>query len=209
VAGFALVSKFFLYDCWRRNWRGGGQPPRFRAVLHRAGAADDADGRLLPLLARAVATDLGSVAERIGHLYGLNTLGAGAGALLGGWLLVGNLGYKRRAGAGRGARRAGGGAGADPAARTVPHQAGARRGACGRPAGEPFGSCGCGVLLVFLSGYVIVAMEIVWVRLLGQIGSTMPTCSPPCSGCSCWRMAPASLRSRCCAASATRARPSS
>jgi predicted membrane-bound spermidine synthase len=35
---------------------------------------------------------------------------------------------------------------------------------------EPFGSLGLWCVLVFLSGYVIVALEIVWVRLLGQFG---------------------------------------
>jgi predicted membrane-bound spermidine synthase len=50
-------------------------------------------GASLPLLARAVTTTLDSVAERIGTLYGWNTLGAGLGALLGGWVIVGSLGY--------------------------------------------------------------------------------------------------------------------
>ncbi|MFC7694673.1 hypothetical protein ACFQY5_39125 [Paeniroseomonas aquatica] len=35
---------------------------------------------------------------------------------------------------------------------------------------EPFGGLPLWSLLVFLSGYVIVAMEILWVRLLGQVG---------------------------------------
>jgi spermidine synthase len=128
-------------------------------------------GASLPLLARAIATNLDTVAERIGLLYGLNTFGAGLGALLGGWLLVGNLGFV-------GALVLA--AGLDilaailaltllPALKDVRPPAPSPRQEAAASA-EPFGSLRLWCVLVFLSGYVIVALEIVWVRLLGQVG---------------------------------------
>ena len=149
-------------------------------------------GASLPLLSRAVATSLDTVAERIGRLYGLNTLGAGLGALLGGWLVLGILGFVGALLLAAGlellaaalaltllpacARRAGSAA---PAA--------AAAGAADRQTAEPFGGLRLWCLLVFLSGYVIVALEIVWVRLArARSGSSTPTCSRPCSACSCW-----------------------
>ncbi|MCX7383604.1 MAG: hypothetical protein NT133_19815, partial [Alphaproteobacteria bacterium] len=50
-------------------------------------------GAALPLLARAVVHNVADSAGTIGRLYGVNTLGAAAGALVGGCLLVGNFGY--------------------------------------------------------------------------------------------------------------------
>jgi predicted membrane-bound spermidine synthase len=172
VAGFALVSKVFLYDLLATELAGVVDSPAAIFALCFMGLVLPTTlmGASLPLLARAVATDLGTVAERIGNLYGLNTLGAGLGALLGGWLLVGNLGYT-------GALALAAGLDVLAAAlaltllpglsRTRPARVAAQ--AADRQA-EPFGSLRLWCLLVFLSGYVIVAMEIVWVRLLGQIG---------------------------------------
>jgi predicted membrane-bound spermidine synthase len=172
VAGFALVSKFFLYDLLATELAGVVDSPAAIFALCFMGLVLPTTlmGASLPLLARAVATDLGSVAERIGSLYGLNTLGAGLGALLGGWVLVGNLGYT-------GALALAAGLDLLAAALALTLLPGlsrarpapvARRDAAAQP--EPFGSLRLWCLLVFLSGYVIVALEIVWVRLMGQVG---------------------------------------
>ncbi len=172
VAGFALVSKFFLYDLLATDLAGVVDHPAAIFALCFAGLVLPTTlmGASLPLLARAVATQLDTVAERIGTLYGLNTLGAGLGALLGGWLLVGNLGF-----VGALALAAGLDVLAALLALTLlptlgtaaipprPRQAGAEQ-------AEPFGSLKLWCVLVFLSGYVIVALEIVWVRLMGQVG---------------------------------------
>jgi hypothetical protein len=177
VAVFALVSKFFLYDFLATDLAGVVDSPAAVFALCFAGLVLPTTlmGASLPLLARAIATNLDTVAERIGTLYGLNTLGAGLGALLGGWLLVGNLGFVGALVLAAGLdifaailaltllpalRRTE--SGARPAPR--PAAAGAA------PQAEPFGSLRLWCLLVFLSGYVIVALEIVWVRLMGQVG---------------------------------------
>jgi spermidine synthase len=95
VAAFALLSKPFLYDFLAVDLVGVVDAPAAVFALCFAGLMlpPTLMGASLPLLARTVATSLETVAERIGRLYGLNTLGAGLGALLGGWVLVGSLGF--------------------------------------------------------------------------------------------------------------------
>jgi spermidine synthase len=51
-------------------------------------------GMSLPLLARALVHDVGLAGRTVGLLYGVNTLGAGAGALLGPWVLMRFLGVR-------------------------------------------------------------------------------------------------------------------
>lgn len=172
VAGFALVSKVFLYDLLATDLAGVVDHPVAIFALCFAGLVLPTTlmGASLPFLARAIATRLDTVAERIGTLYGLNTLGAGLGALLGGWLLVGNLGFVGALGFAATLDLLAAGLaltllptlGTD-AITPRPQQAGAVE-------AEPFGSLKLWCVLVFLSGYVIVALEIVWVRLMGQVG---------------------------------------
>jgi spermidine synthase len=50
-------------------------------------------GLSLPLLSRGVVRDIGEAAPVVSRLYAVNTLGAAAGAAIGGWLLLGNLGF--------------------------------------------------------------------------------------------------------------------
>jgi predicted membrane-bound spermidine synthase len=172
VALCALASKPFLYDFLAMGLAETVVDPFAVFALCFAGLVVPTTlmGASLPLLARAITTDLSTAAERIGTLYGLNTFGAGLGALVGGWFIVGQLGFE-------GALVMA--AGLDVVAallaltllgglsRQVPARVAAARGA---PAAEPFGGLPLWCLLVFLSGYVIVALEIVWVRMLGQVG---------------------------------------
>ncbi|WP_270938010.1 fused MFS/spermidine synthase [Falsiroseomonas oryzae] len=173
VAVFALVSKFFLYDFLATDLAGVVDDPVAIFALCFAGLVLPTTlmGASLPLLARAIATSLDTVAERIGALYGLNTLGAGLGALLGGWLLVGNLGFV-------GALVLAAGLDLLAAVLALTLLPGLRGTVAPTPApaaraaaqAEPFGSLKLWCVLVFLSGYVIVALEIIWVRLAGQVG---------------------------------------
>jgi spermidine synthase len=173
VAGFALVSKLFLYDFLATDLAGVVDSPAAIFALCFAGLVLPTTlmGASLPLLARAIATSLDTVAERVGSLYGLNTLGAGLGALLGGWVLVGHLGFV-------GALALAAGLDLFAAALALTLLPGLSRVAPAAPApaagtktqAEPFGSLRLWCLLVFLSGYIIVALEIVWVRLMGQVG---------------------------------------
>lgn len=171
VAVCALFSKFFLYDVIAIGLADVVEQPAAIFALCFAGLVVPTTlmGASLPLLARAVATDLASLASRIGTLYSLNTLGAGLGALIGGWFIIGSLGFVTAliVAAGLDLLAAGlalsllPGLSREPPAAPSPGAA---------PAAEPFGGMALWCLLVFLSGYVIVALEIIWVRMLGQVG---------------------------------------
>lgn len=170
VGVFALLSKPFLYDWLATDLAGIVDAPAAIFALCFAGLVLPTTlmGASLPLLARAVATSLDTVAERVGMLYGLNTLGAGVGALLGGWVLVGELGFVGALWLAAGLEL-----GAALLALTLlPRLRGMAPPPARANAGEAaaFGGLGLWCVLVFLSGYVIVALEIVWVRLMGQVG---------------------------------------
>jgi spermidine synthase len=171
VAAFALMSEWFLYDLVAGGLAGQVDDPSAIFVICFAGMVVPTTlmGVSLPLLSRTVASSLDDAAGRIGHLYGLNTLGAGVGALAGGWFIVGLLGFV--------------GALAFAAAMNLlaaivalslrPMLRDARGPAPATTAptvATPHGGLGLWCVLVFASGYVIVALEIVWVRLLGQTG---------------------------------------
>jgi predicted membrane-bound spermidine synthase len=177
VAVFALLSKPFLYDLLALRLAGAVDSQALIFALCFAGLVLPTTlmGMSLPLVARAVATRLDTAAERIGWLYGLNTLGAGIGALVGGWVLLGRLGFDGALGVAamlnllaaslalslRPALRLGSGlAAAGRAMGAAPVQA--------APGSAVPGGLPLWALLVFLSGYVIVALEIVWLRVLGQ-----------------------------------------
>ncbi|HYI84139.1 MAG TPA: fused MFS/spermidine synthase, partial [Acetobacteraceae bacterium] len=176
VALCALASKPFLYDWLALSMAGRVDAPLAVFALCFAGLVVPTTlmGASLPLLSRAVATSVETVAERIGRLYGLNTLGAGLGALLGGWLVLGSLGFEAALGVAAALNLAA----AALALTLLPElrrdaaspTEGPRPAASPEHAAAPFGGLPLWCLLVFLSGYVIVALEIVWVRLLGQVG---------------------------------------
>jgi spermidine synthase len=171
VAVFALASKFFLYDFLATDLAGVVDEPSAIFALCFAGLLLPTTlmGASLPLLSRAVATSVQTTAQRIGRLYSLNTLGAGLGALLGGWILVGELGFL-------GALMLA--AALDLIAagivltllKTASTQRPARLAKTVNKGADPFGRLWLWCLLVFISGFVIVALEIVWVRFIGQVG---------------------------------------
>jgi predicted membrane-bound spermidine synthase len=170
VAAAALASPLVLHQWLAVGLAGVVDAPMAIFALCFAGLVVPTTlmGASLPLLARAVATSLESIAARIGWLYGVNTFAAGLGALAGGWLILGHLGFERTLWVAaaldlvavglalslwRGRR---GAAAPAPIAAAPP------------ATGQGSLPLWCG--LVFVSGYVIVALEILWVRVLGQVG---------------------------------------
>jgi spermidine synthase len=125
-------------------------------------------GCSLPFLSKAIVSEIAGSARLIGWLYGLNTLGAAVGAFVGGWFLIGTLGFDKaiHVGAALNLVVAAGGL---LLARGVDLSAGAAR-----PRTSPVADSDGGIvwrwsLLVFVSGFLIVALQIVWYRLIGVL----------------------------------------
>lgn len=174
IALFALASRPFFYDVvverlgpmMTEGWQ------IFAVCFAGLLAPTLLMGLSLPLLARAVVARLETAAGRIGWLYGINTLGAAAGTLLGGFWLVGTIGFEASLWVGAGLnlfatavtlavlgdlpRKA-----PTQPVSTVTTTEGGAGGGLGLPAWT---------VLVFLSGFFIIALEILWVRVLGTAG---------------------------------------
>ena len=125
-------------------------------------------GCSLPFLSKAIVSQIAGSAQLIGWLYGLNTLGAGVGAFVGGWFLIGTIGFDKAiyVGAALNLFVAAGGL---LLARSVDMADGAAR-----PKPVSLRETGDGTvwrwsLLVFISGFLIVALQIVWYRLIGVL----------------------------------------
>ncbi|MEK0082670.1 fused MFS/spermidine synthase [Benzoatithermus flavus] len=130
-------------------------------------------GMSLPFLARAAVDRIETASARIGWLYGVNTLGAAAGALLAGFLLIGNLGFD-------GAVEVGAlislGVGAIALVVSGRLPGGVAVPKLDRPAADRSDSAQLvgWSLAVFVSGFLIISLEIVWFRLLGTMMQSSP-----------------------------------
>ena len=116
VGGFALLSKAFLYDFLATDLAGVVDSPAAIFALCFAGLVLPTTlmGASLPLLARAVATSLDTVAERVGAALRPQHARRGDGGAAGRLVPGGKPRLRGRAGAGGGAEPDGGRAGADP-----------------------------------------------------------------------------------------------
>ncbi|MGE0745687.1 MAG: spermidine synthase [Rhodospirillales bacterium] len=125
-------------------------------------------GLSLPLLSRGVVEEIATSAQRIGALYAVNTLGAGLGAFAAGLWAIGTYGFE---GAIYGAAAINLAVGAVAAvagalAPRGPAHPGTAAGAPASLAAVPWRIWQWGGL-VFVSGFLIIALEIVWFRVIG------------------------------------------
>ena len=121
-------------------------------------------GMSLPFLVRATVRETGKAARVIGTLYGVNALGASAGALLAPWVLVRFLGMEGAVLAGTAANLV-----AAAAALAAGHREEEGEPAVPAPpapATSPAGSFGLWTLLYALSGVVALSFEVLWFRLM-------------------------------------------
>ena len=95
VAAFGLASRGIFYDWMYLRLGPVGLDPAVRATLVFATLLWPTFwmGVSLPVLSRAIAPQIGDAARRVGILYGLNTLGAAAGAFATTWLLFPRIGF--------------------------------------------------------------------------------------------------------------------
>jgi spermidine synthase len=128
-------------------------------------------GMSLPLLARATVSDPRRAGRTLGVLYGVNLLGAAAGALLAPWVLIRLVGIRgatlAAAGANLFAAAAGLAAGASASDfEEIPRAGDAGAIEAGRTASDAVRAVRSWMPLYALSGFVALSLEIVWFRLL-------------------------------------------
>lgn len=169
IAVFAVLSPFLYYDV---IYKGLLPLAESRGVIFFVVFAGllwptFLMGCSLPFLSKAIVSQIAGSAQLIGWLYGLNTLGAGVGAFFGGWFLIGTVGFDKAVYVGAflnlvvaagGLILARGLDMRDGEATTKVAVAETADGVVWRWS-----------LLVFISGFLIVALQIVWYRLIGVL----------------------------------------
>jgi spermidine synthase len=90
IAVFGVLSCPLYYDLLYRHGSWLYASPVTGGILHFAGLLPPTllMGMSLPFLVRALVDDVGRAGRTVGFLYGVNTLGASAGALLAPWVLM-------------------------------------------------------------------------------------------------------------------------
>jgi predicted membrane-bound spermidine synthase len=170
VAAFGAVSCWLFYDVlyvraawlYASVWRA--------ALVHMAALLLPTFlmGMSLPLLARGTVADTRAAGRTLGLLYGINLLGAAAGALLAPWVLIRLHGIRGAAMAAAAANVFAGLAGLAAGARA------ARVSPAVTPATAAIGSAhrddgrdlGPWIVLYAMSGFCALSLEVVWFRLL-------------------------------------------
>jgi spermidine synthase len=172
VSAFGAASTFLYYD-WLYPRAVYLPSPSWQAgLLHLAALLPPTTlmGMSLPFLVRAVVTDVEAAGRRIGWLYGINVLGAAAGALATPWVLLPDFGVRGAVVAAAACNLTVGlgalglfalrGAGSRP---TVVAEPAAARLGTEMPGSRPLSLW---ISLYTLSGFVALSLEIVWFRLL-------------------------------------------
>jgi len=131
-------------------------------------------GMTLPLMSRALVRDGSGVSSSVSLLYGINTMGAALGALLGPWVLMPFVGVRGVCSIGASlnlliALSALSMRGSVPdvlEAPMKPTSSSDRAGSIGKEANQKPVSFATWIILYFLSGLIAIGLEIVWFRIL-------------------------------------------
>lgn len=166
VAAFALFSRFLFYDLLFRQFNFVAQSMALTLLIVFMSLLIPTVfmGVSLPFLAKAISRSADQAAPRIGWLYGINTLGSGVGTFVGGWYIVGTLGYERTVYLGAALSTLVGGMALTIARRfqandSVPITASRSPQTIHRLVIE-------WCVLVFIAGFVAISLEIIWFRIL-------------------------------------------
>jgi spermidine synthase len=125
-------------------------------------------GMSLPLLAKAISPTSNRAAPWIGLLYGVNTLGSGVGTLLGGWYIIGTLGYEQTVYLGA-ILNVMVGCVALNLARSFQGDRFPKASGAVASTSSTDRLIGQWSLLVFLSGFSAISLEIIWFRILDTV----------------------------------------
>ena len=125
-------------------------------------------GMSLPFLVRATVVETATASRVIAALYGINVLGAAAGALLAPWVLVRYLGMQGAVLSGALANLVAAAAALVTASRGVlePGADAPGSGGASRPTAEPTAPFGLSMLLYGFSGFLALSLEILWFRVM-------------------------------------------
>lgn len=175
VGLFGLVSKTLYYDVLYTQFPHLAATPALAAVVLLASLLWPTFfmGLSLPLLARALTDTLGLSGRVIGSLYGFNTLGAATGAFVGTWVLIPRLGLEASlwvaATASLACAAAAMGLGWRGVAATAPLPGLVEHRNPVAPAESERLSFPTWVAIYGLTGFIALAFEITWFRMLGVI----------------------------------------
>jgi len=169
IAAFAVASPWLYYDVIYRDLLplSASRGVIFAVVFAGLLWPTFLMGCSLPFLSKAVVSEIEGSAKLIGWLYGLNTLGAGVGAFVGGWYLIGTFGFDKAVYVGAALNLAVAVGGLLLARGLGTADTKARRKT--RVEDSDGGVVWRWSLLVFISGFLIVALQIVWYRLIGVL----------------------------------------
>ncbi|MFZ4828087.1 MAG: spermidine synthase [Phototrophicaceae bacterium] len=169
IAIFALVSRSIYYDLLFKELSFLAENPIVLSVVAFISLLFPTTlmGLSLPLLSKALVRNMEGVVENISVLYGVNTVGAGVGALLAGWQLAGSFGFENSLYLGAGLSALVGGVALltsrlfalDDATAVI---ASAERLSLHNVPRSVWVWC----VLVFASGFIFISLEILWFRIL-------------------------------------------
>jgi len=169
IAAYAILTPWLFYDVLFGRFIALAESRLLTFVLAFAGLVIPTFlmGLSLPLLSRAVVDAIERAAVDVGRLYFVNTLGAGLGAIVAGWWLIGHIGYDGAIYCGVAINTAVGLGATWVASVTVRSERSAESRAALdlRLDGPLLRWC----LLVFASGFVAVSLQILWYRLVGVL----------------------------------------
>jgi spermidine synthase len=172
IAAFALASKLLFYDFLFGKMTAlvDSHALLFLVAFLSLLIPTLLMGLSLPLLAKGVVRTIETASERIGYLYGVNTLGAAAGAFVAGCLLIGTFGYEStvQLAAVLNLLVGGGALLLASSFRTGDWRYGFRPAAVFQATAvraRVWQWC----LLVFVSGFIIISLEIIWFRVIGVL----------------------------------------
>jgi spermidine synthase len=171
VGIFALASRFLFYDLVFGRLIVLAHSPALVTFIVFVGLLPPTIlmGMSLPLLSKAVVYRIETASSEIGWLYGINTLGASCGALFSGFYFIGTFGYEVTvylAALLNFLVFAGALVVASYLTNDQPEKASlVARSAAARIAGRIW----LWSIIVFISGFLIISLEIIWFRVLGTL----------------------------------------
>lgn len=169
IAAFALASRFVFYDLLFVRWVALAQSSELVLLLAFLALLPPTllMGMSMPLLSKAIVTRIERASALIGWLYGLNTLGAAVGTLTAGFVVIGTFGYEAAVYFAALVNVVIGVVALMTRPRSVPEASASQPGVPRPGLFNAAPQVWRWSALAMSSGFIIVALEIIWFRVLG------------------------------------------